>query len=157
VDNDTFFSCIGDSTHLNYDDVSSRAARSLIFHILYVAEVCNYDLSIQALVDNLNQGFGLEIPLDSKVVAIAKEIIDERDALDEQIKPFLKHWRFDRLSVCTKLILRFAIWEITHTDTVINIIANESIELAKCFSEKDAYKFINGIVDGAAKKLREVQ
>ena len=38
-----------------------------------------------------------------------------------------------------------------HTDTASTVIINEAIELAKAFSEKDAYKFINGILDEAAK------
>ncbi|HML19849.1 MAG TPA: transcription antitermination factor NusB, partial [Candidatus Dependentiae bacterium] len=63
-------------------------------------------------------------------------------------------WRFDRLGVCTKLILRLAVWELLHADEPHNIIINEAIELAKCFSEDDAYKFINGILDEAVKVIR---
>jgi transcription termination factor NusB len=37
---------------------------------------------------------------------------------------------------------------------VANIIINEAIELSKCFAEKDAYKFINGILDEAAKVMQ---
>jgi N utilization substance protein B len=38
------------------------------------------------------------------------------------------------------------------TDTSPTIIINEAVELAKCFAEKDAYKFVNGILDEALKK-----
>jgi N utilization substance protein B len=65
--------------------------------------------------------------------------------------PFLHNWRFDRIGCCTKLILRFAMWELFYTDTPDSIVINEAVELAKCFSEKDAYKFINGILDEAIK------
>jgi len=40
------------------------------------------------------------------------------------------------------------------TDEPHNIIINEAIELAKCFSEDYAYKFINGILDEAVKVIR---
>ena len=43
-----------------------------------------------------------------------------------------------------------------HTATPHRIIINEAIELAKCFSEKDAYKFINGILDEAVRKSGKV-
>ena len=33
------------------------------------------------------------------------------------------------------------------------VAINEAIELAKCFAEKDAYKFVNGILDEAVKKM----
>jgi N utilization substance protein B len=47
----------------------------------------------------------------------------------------------------TKLILRFALWELAQATTAPSVVLNEAIELAKCFSEKDAYKFINGVLD----------
>lgn len=136
-----------------YDDLSRRDVRSLIFHLLYAMEAYDYDISLQAIVDNFNRGFGLSIPFDSEVVKTTQAIIDNRDELDDQFKPFLINWRFERLGVSTKLILRFAIWELKYTDTPASIIINEAIELAKCFAEKDAYKFINGILDNVVQKL----
>jgi N utilization substance protein B len=46
-----------------------------------------------------------------------------------------------------------ASWELLETDTPSTIVINEAIELAKAFSEKDAYKFINGVLDQAVKNL----
>ena len=76
--------------------------------------------------------------------------------LDEECKPLLSNWRFERLGMCTKLILRYALWELQTTDTNPTIVINEAIELAKCFAEKDAYKFVNGILDEALKKFGKV-
>ncbi|MEX0940386.1 MAG: transcription antitermination factor NusB [Candidatus Babeliales bacterium] len=140
------------STHW-FESLSQRDKRSLIFHLLYAADSYDYQVSLESLVDNLNRGFELNIPLDSQIVTTAQNIIDNREALDEIYKPLLANWRFERVGVCTKLILRYAIWEMHHTDTHSNIIINEAIELAKCFAEKDAYKFINGILDEALKQL----
>ncbi len=140
---------------LSYDDMSQRTIRSLIFIILYATESYKYDESVQAIVDNINRGFELDIPLDSKLVNTVEEIIKKRNELDEQIKPLLHNWRFDRLGVVTKLILRFALWEMDHVDTPPTVIINEAVELAKCFGERDAYKFINGILDEAIKKREE--
>lgn len=138
---------------MSYDDLSRRELRSLIFHLLYAAESFEYDVEMQALVDNFNKGFDLSIPASCKAVDCAKAIIEARNSLDEEIKPLLHNWRFDRVGVCTKLILRFAIWELLHSDVAVPIVINEAIELAKCFSEKDAYKFVNGILDEAVKKM----
>lgn len=135
-----------------FADLSQREKRSLIFHLLYVAESFDYQISLEAMVDDFNRGFNLDIPFDSDVVTTARAIIESRDALDEAYKPFLSNWRFDRLGVCTKLILRYALWELLNTDTLPTIIINEAIELAKCFAEKDAYKFINGVLDKAVKE-----
>jgi len=139
---------------LSYDDLSRRDVRSLIFHLLYAMEAFGYQESLDAIVDNFNRGFDLEIPRDSEVFQVAQSIVDERDELDTKIKPLLINWRFERIGVCTKLILRQALWELLNTDTAPNIIINEAIELAKCFSETDAYKFVNGILDEMVKSMQ---
>lgn len=136
-----------------FADLSQREKRSVLFNLLYVAESFDYQISLEAMVDDFNRGFSFDIPFDSNVVTTARHIIELRDALDEAYKPLLSNWRFDRLGVCTKLILRYALWELLYTDTLPTIVINEAIELAKCFAEKDAYKFINGVLDKAVKEL----
>lgn len=140
-----------------FTKLSIRDKRSLIFNILYIMESHDYSISMESIIDNLNKGFDLEVPLNSDVVAIARSIIDERNALDDSYKPFLTNWRYERVSICTKLILRYSMWELKHTDTPPTVIINEAIELAKCYAEKDAYKFINGILDESIKKNGIVQ
>jgi len=140
-----------------YDALSRREIRSLIFHLMYAMEGFNYDASLVSIVDNFNRGLGLDIPLDSEAVKIAQQVIDIRKELDEQIEPLLDNWKLERIGLCTKLILRLSFWEIKNTDIPENVIINEAIELAKCFSEKDAYRFVNGILDEVCNKFRETE
>ena len=141
-------------TMLSYEKLSRREIRSVIFHLLYAMETFDYEVTMAEVIDNFNRGFSLDIPHDSEACKVSQAVIDSRDNLDEIIKPLLINWRFDRIGVCTKLILRLAVWELLNTDEPHNIIINEAIELAKCFSETDAYKFINGILDEAVKTIR---
>lgn len=134
-------------------DLSQQDIRSLIFHLLYAAESHEYTISLQSIVDSFNRAYKLNIPFDSEIVATAQAIIDKRDELDARIIPLLINWRFERIGVITKLILRFALWELYYSTTPANIVINEAIELAKCFAEKDAYKFVNGILDKATQKV----
>lgn len=136
----------------NKSNLSRRAFRSLIFHILYATDRFDYSESIDIIIENFNTGFGLELKPDNPAVIIAKEIIIKKEQLDEQIKPFLKNWTLERLGCCTKLILRLAIWELSQPNAIPSVIINEAIELAKSFAEKDAYKFINGILDEYCKQ-----
>jgi N utilization substance protein B len=102
---------------------SRRDMRALAFHFIYA-------------VDRFDKG-----------------AIEMQEQADEIIKPLLRNWKLERLGCCTRLILRLAIWELHQSDAMPSIVINEAIELAKCFAEKDAYKFINGILDEASKKL----
>lgn len=134
--------------------VTRRDVRSLIFHLLYAMESYDYTVSLEQIVHIYNAEFELDLLLDGEVVKTVSQVVVLRQQLDEKIKPLLSNWRLERLGVCTLLVLRLAIWEFLYTETPSTIIINEGIELAKCFSEKDAYKFVNGILDEGAKKLR---
>jgi N utilization substance protein B len=140
------------SLDISFGDLSQREKRALMFHLFYTADSHDYEDSLAAIVDQYNRGFGLDIPLDSDLVKNLDEVISQRTKLDEAYKPLLTNWRFDRIGISTKLILRYAAWELIHTDTDPIIVINEAIELAKCFAERDAYKFINGILDQLAKR-----
>ena len=137
----------------SYNDLSRREVRSIIFHLLYAMEGFDYNTSLDSLIENFNCGFELDIPGDSEAVSVAQAVIAQRDYLDQEIKPLLHNWRFERIGVCTKLILRFAIWELHNSTTPANVVINEAIELAKCFAEKDAYKFVNGLLDEKVKNM----
>lgn len=143
------------TTPKSYDDLTRRDVRSLIFHFLYAAEAFEYEESVQSIIDSFNRGFELDIPLDGELSMIVSAIISKREELEKTYEPFLANWRSERISVCTKLILLFAIWELKYTETDARIIINEAIELAKCFAEEDAYRFVNGILDPVSKEFRK--
>lgn len=143
------------TTSKSYDDLSRRDVRSLVFHFLYAAEAFEYEESLQSIIDSFNRGFDLNVPLNGELFTIVNDIINKRDELEKIYEPFLANWRSERISVCTKLILLFAIWELKYTETDARIIINEAIELAKCFAEEDAYRFVNGILDPVSKEFRK--
>lgn len=129
------------------DNLSQRDTRSLVFQLLYAMEAFDYNVSLESIVDNFARGFNVRINQHGPAFIKAQAIIQEREELDEQIKPLLSNWRLERLGFSTRLILRLAMWELTKTDIAPSIVINEAVELAKCFAEHDAYKFINGVLD----------
>ncbi len=131
--------------------------RSLIFHLLYIIEGYEYDQPLSTAIENLNRGYDQKVPADGHIAHVTQEIIDKREYLDASIQSVLENWRLSRLGICTRLILRIGVWELLFTDTPSNIVINEAIELAKDFAEKDAYKFINGVLDQVATKRDELK
>lgn len=134
-------------TEINCNDLTQTEQRALLFHVLYAVDAYDYDISVEAVADNFARGYGVIIPHDSPVFIMAAGIIAERAKLDELIVPLIDNWRFERLGVATKLILRQSLWELIHKQTEPAVVINEAVELAKCFAEKDAYKFVNGLLD----------
>jgi len=137
------------------DVQSRREVRSLIFHLLYAMEGFDYTVSLESIADTFNRSYDLSITTDGEIFFFAQAVIDQRDKLDEMITPLLANWRLERIGLCTKLILRMSIWELENQDTATSIVINEAIELAKCFSEKDAYRFVNGVLDEYCKAQEE--
>lgn len=134
---------------------SRRKNRSLLFHILYAVDALNYETSALEVAQKLNREYEVDIDVTGQIVTIASAVAEKRTFLDKQIIPHLHNWKFERIGKCTLLVLRYAIWELLHTDTPHNIVINEAVELAKCFSEKDAYKFVNGILDKISAEQKE--
>lgn len=129
------------------DALSVRDQRALILHLLYAADSFDYQVSLDAIVDNFSRGFDCTIESTSALVVQTQAIIDAREDLDGQIKPLLDNWKFERIGCVTRIILRMAVWELTRTKLDFSIVINEAIELAKGYAESDAHKFINGILD----------
>jgi N utilization substance protein B len=131
---------------------SRRDERHLAFYLLYAIDRSEYELSLSDAVALFEQGFECTIPSDSFPLMVVQGVVEGRDQFDQLLTPHLKNWRLERLGCCTKLILHMAMWELNHKNAVASIAINEAVELAKEFAEKDAYKFINGILDEMVKK-----
>lgn len=63
---------------------------------------------------------------------------------------------FSKLDPVERAILRLGAYELGHRiDVPTRVVMNEMIELAKVFGSDHSYKYINGVMDKMAKKLRK--
>ena len=80
--------------------------------------------------------------------------IAEAEALKGEIAPALDR-KMELLSPVERGILMLAAWELKHAPEVpYRVVINEAIELAKEFGGTDGYKFVNGVLDKLAPRLR---
>ncbi|KKR96755.1 MAG: N utilization substance protein B-like protein [candidate division TM6 bacterium GW2011_GWE2_41_16] len=140
---------------ISVSSLSMREQRAVLLSALYALDSLDYDVSAGSVFNGFFNDFAIQTESADAVFKEAESIIVQRNDLDEQIKPLLDNWRFDRLSVCTKLILRMGLWELVNTQTSPTVIINEAVELAKGFAETDAYKFVNGILDEWTKRNKK--
>lgn len=129
-----------------------RDERTVAFHLVYIVDRFDYQIGLDEAADMLLQGYGLSLSSDSFAMVLAQGAVMQRDQLDEIIKPCLKNWKLERLGTCTHLILRMALWELGQETSVRSIVINEAVELSKQYAEKDAYKFVNGMLDEICKR-----
>jgi N utilization substance protein B len=68
--------------------------------------------------------------------------------IDAQIKTLAHNWDFDRIAKIDLAILRLAMFEMMFRKDIPPVVSiNEAIDLSKEFSNADAKRFINGILD----------
>jgi N utilization substance protein B len=103
---------------------------------------------------------GDEIELDEDVQRYALELArgswDAKPTLDGYIADAATNWRVERLAVIDRLLLRIAVYELLRLPaTPPRVVIDEAIELARLYSGEDAARFVNGVLDGVFRRLKE--
>jgi N utilization substance protein B len=93
---------------------------------------------------------GLDQPRDT--YAFGEELIhgaiEHVGEIDAKIRALAQNWEFDRIARIDLAILRLAIFEMLFRRDIPPVVSiNEAIDLSKQFSNADAKRFINGILD----------
>ncbi len=79
------------------------------------------------------------------------------DDLDEVLAPLLDRNLKD-LDPIEHTLLRMGIWELTQRiDVPYKVVINEEVALAKKFGATDSHKYVNAVLDKAARQLRKVE
>ena len=76
------------------------------------------------------------------------------DVLMSELSPHLDRRR-DALSPIERAILIIGAWELLHRlDTPYRVVINEAVELAKSYGGTDGHRFVNGVLDKLAARVR---
>ncbi|MCP3667333.1 MAG: transcription antitermination factor NusB [Gammaproteobacteria bacterium] len=88
---------------------------------------------------------------------LLKGIPTHLNELDEQLTPNLDR-AIASVDPVERAILRIGAFELGHQPEVpYKVIINESVELAKMFGADKGHKFVNGVLDKLARKLRKAE
>lgn len=84
-----------------------------------------------------------------------KSILESKD-LEEILIPKLKNWEIERIASTDHILLKMALVEMLNYPSIpVKVTINEIIEIAKDYSTPKSGQFVNGILDGVAKELKE--
>lgn len=84
--------------------------------------------------------------------SLALGTIDHLPDIDPVIERHAQHWRLSRMAVVDRLILRLATYELHYvSETPPSVAIDEALELARTFSEEEAVRFVNGVLDAIHK------
>jgi N utilization substance protein B len=92
----------------------------------------------------------LQLTNKEQVRQYATELIvtvnDYRQEIEAEIENVLVGWQLSRLPKIDRDILRISVAEILYLQVPEKVAINESVELAKRYSDEDGFRFINGVL-----------
>jgi N utilization substance protein B len=75
--------------------------------------------------------------------------------LDELLRPALDR-AIESVDPVERAVLRIGVYELSyHLEIPYRVVINEAVELAKTFGAEQGHKFVNGVLDQVAKKVRK--
>jgi N utilization substance protein B len=80
-----------------------------------------------------------------------------REEVDSLISQRAANWRLERMPIVDRNLLRMAVYEMKEVGTPPAVVIDESLELARRYSEEDAVPFINGVLDAVRKMILPMQ
>lgn len=95
-----------------------------------------------------------EIPENIRDFAeiLLKGSLEKLEQIDSLIVRHSKNWKFERLGLVDKSILRLSIYEMLYLPEIPAVATiNEGIELGKIYGGESSGQFINGILDAIRK------
>lgn len=132
-----------------------HAARRVALQALY-----QWQLTGDSPKDILSQ-FREERPLKGADLDYFRELalgVPEATAeIDAAVEPFLDR-PMERVDPVERAILRLATYELIRSlDVPYRVVINEAVDLAKVFGAEQGHRFVNGVLDKAAARLRNAE
>ncbi|MFH1248047.1 MAG: transcription antitermination factor NusB [Candidatus Omnitrophota bacterium] len=125
-------------------------SREFALQILYQLDITR-DSDIDAVIMFFWQRLPDEdIALEVKdfTQGLVKGVIGHLAEIDKKISGLATNWRLDRMAKVDRNIMRLAAYEIIYCQDIPSKVSiNEAVELAKKYSDVQAAKFVNGILD----------
>jgi N utilization substance protein B len=88
---------------------------------------------------------------------LVRGVTDNRASIDEKLAFYTQNWPLHRMGAVDRNVLRLAIYEMFFGGEVPAVVCiNEAVDLAKFFSSSESGRFVNGILDRAAKDAPRV-
>ncbi len=142
------------STHANPNKNRSPRHRSREFALqaLYQWLLNRDDASV--IIEHIRQAHGFDKADTTHFIALVSETIQKAQTLQEMLVPHLDRSIEDISPVEHAILLLGANELTTHPEIPYRVIINEAVELAKSFGGIDGHKFVNGVLDKLAAKLR---
>ena len=135
-----------------------RRAREVVFRVAYQADIAG---------DTFAQAWSLRREQEDRLSDDQTELVDDvvgalesRGAeIDAALQSALDdRWTVARLAATDRAVLRIAVGELlARPGSPARVVLDEAIEIARTFGSEESGRFVNGVLDRAARQLRPAE
>jgi len=130
-----------------------RRAREVAFRIAYQADVSGdtFVAAWQQRRDEERLTDDQQELVDDVIAALG----NRGEEIDGWIREAAERWPLERLSLTDRAVLRSATAELaSRAGTPARVVIDEFVDIAKRFGSEDSGRFVNGVLDAIARRLR---
>ena len=136
-----------------------RLARAAALQVLYECEVGRLTVDeALGVLDRVGPPEAATLDPDARAFAeaLARGVGNHLATLDERMAQAAQHWRVERMATVDRLVMRLAVEEwLYHPAAPPRVVLSEAIDLARAYSGDEAARFVNGVLDGVLRQLKE--
>lgn len=131
-----------------------RLSRELALKVLFQIDLVNTNME-EALKYNFESN-ELSKEVKEFTIVLVRGVISNLAEIDKEIKSYTNNWSLERITNIDRNILRIAIYEILYINNIPKSVSiNEAVELAKKYSTKNSFSFVNGVL-GKINKIDKI-
>ncbi|MCZ4306207.1 transcription antitermination factor NusB [Zoogloeaceae bacterium G21618-S1] len=132
-----------------------RRAREFALQGIYQALLSGNSLAM--IEDQVRSAPGFDKADGDLFTALLRGTLNDTGALEAEFAPFIGR-TVAELSPIERAVLLLATHELErHIEVPYKVVINEAIELAKSYGGTDGHRFVNGVMDKVAAKLRPLE
>jgi N utilization substance protein B len=84
---------------------------------------------------------------------LVQAVAEHRETLDRELAEVMAHWRLERLGAIERSVLRLGAGELAGGETPPRVVLKEAVRLAERYGSVESAKFVNGVLDGLARRM----
>lgn len=133
-----------------------RLARETAFRVAYQADVAGDRYAAAWTMRRDEEGLDADPrELVEDVVGVLEQRLDDVDA---EIRTAAERWPLDRMAATDRAVLRVAVAELlARAGSPARVVLDEAIEIARRYGSEESGRFVNGVLDRIARKLRPAE
>lgn len=125
-------------------------ARARALQLLYAWEVRGQPV-FEDVMARLTRA-SKKAPQTARAERLASDVAAQCGSLDPEIEAVIEGWRYERVGIIEKNILRLALSELIRGETPPRVVIDEAVKLAQWFAGPKAPAFVNGVLDTLARR-----